>query len=124
MSLVSNAGVGLAGQHSRPCPRVRAEKLRNRGISPRSSWRPHTDHHRLGVLMSMPASAYRRTAAIAAVLAVWTAFMVLISPAAQADASPYVVTMTPSSATVASGDSLTYTIDVGNSGGDVAQASK
>ena len=29
--------------------------------------------------------------------------------------------MTPSSSTVASGDSLTYTIDVGNSGGDIAQ---
>ena len=59
-------------------------------------------------------------AAAALALALGTALAGLTAPA-YADDSPFVVTMTPSSSTVASGDSLTYTIDVNNSGGDITQ---
>lgn len=38
---------------------------------------------------------------------------------ARADASPFQVTVTPSASTVASGQQLTYTVDVKNTGGDI-----
>ncbi len=72
---------------------------------------------------SLPTS--RRTLAssfallLALVMSLGTA-LVLSAPS-YADDSPFVVTMTPSSTTVASGESLTYTIDVNNSGGDITQ---
>jgi uncharacterized repeat protein (TIGR01451 family) len=71
---------------------------------------------------SFSRSGRRTLAAFAALaLGLGTALVGLTVPAAQADASPFVVSMTPSSSTVASGDLLTYTIDVGNSGGDITQ---
>lgn len=60
-----------------------------------------------------------RALVVAVALAVVSAFLAAVSGPAQADASPFVVTMTPSSNPVASGSSLTYTIDVTNAGGDV-----
>ena len=62
-----------------------------------------------------------RGLAAALVLAVLTAFLAVVQGPAQADDSPFVVTMTPSSDPVASGSSLTYTIDVTNAGGDITQ---
>jgi uncharacterized repeat protein (TIGR01451 family) len=57
---------------------------------------------------------------LALVMSLGAALFGLSAPS-YADDSPFVVTMTPSSSTVASGDPLTYTIDVNNSGGDVTQ---
>jgi uncharacterized repeat protein (TIGR01451 family) len=62
-----------------------------------------------------------RGLAAAFVLAVLTAFVAVVQGPAQADDSPFVVTMTPSSNPVASGSSLTYTIDITNAGGDITQ---
>lgn len=62
-----------------------------------------------------------RTVASLFVLALLSALLTVIQNPAQADDSPFVVTMTPSSNPVASGSSLTYTIDVKNAGGDITQ---
>jgi uncharacterized repeat protein (TIGR01451 family) len=60
-----------------------------------------------------------RALAVALTLAVISAFLAAVAAPAQADDSPFVVTMTPSSNPVSSGSSLTYTIDVKNGGGDI-----
>jgi uncharacterized repeat protein (TIGR01451 family) len=59
------------------------------------------------------------SAAAALVLVLSTALVALATPTAHADGSPFAVTMTPSSSSVASGAQLTYTIDVDNTGGDI-----
>ncbi|RYC11453.1 CARDB domain-containing protein [Nocardioides zhouii] len=62
-----------------------------------------------------------RALVVAMALAVVAAFLAAVTVPAQADASPFVVTMTPSSNPVSSGSSLTYTIDVKNGGGDITE---
>ena len=64
-----------------------------------------------------------RTLASAVLLALVGSFFVMASapPPAQADDSPFVVTMTPSANPVSSGSQLTYTINVTNAGGDITQ---
>ncbi len=75
-------------------------------------------------MRSVLPSCRRSVAALAAAaLAAWTALLFVGAPA-QADDSPFVVSMTPSASTVASGQSLTYTIDVNNSGGDITQTTQ
>jgi uncharacterized repeat protein (TIGR01451 family) len=68
-------------------------------------------------------AARRRTLVSAALLALALPFLVLATgaPPAQADDSPFAVTMTPSADPVSSGSQLTYTIDVTNAGGDITQ---
>ena len=57
----------------------------------------------------------------AAVVALLVSALVALAvpPPAAADASPFTVTVTPSATTIASGQQLSYTFDVKNTGGDI-----
>jgi uncharacterized repeat protein (TIGR01451 family) len=72
---------------------------------------------------SLRRTAVRRSRALVSlvVLALAGSFLALATVPAQADDSPFVVTMTPSANPVSSGSQLTYTIDVTNAGGDITQ---
>src|SRR6187200_157996 len=66
---------------------------------------------------------FRGRAPVAAVVLLITAALSVVGVVApvQADASPFQVTMTPSTTTPASGSQLMYTINVTNTGGDITQ---
>lgn len=77
---------------------------------------------------SSPKSVSRsRTFVSTVLLALLTgSFFAIVAapPPANADASPFVVTMTPSANPVSSGSQLTYTIDILNDGGDITQSTE
>lgn len=73
---------------------------------------------------SVLSRSWNRLAASASALLLALGLLVTLgslSPA-RADASPFQVTVTPSASTIASGQQLTYTIDVKNTGGDITTA--